>query len=199
MRKGERQPMAHRHDGTIVVGPGFRLSGALKGRAKKRTAKQKRALAEGRRQTKAERDAVALTGRRNAAEVHGAYDAAAEGDFGPLTRLTLRRHARASMLVDSSLDAVEADGLIVTEDAMDAQGNVIASKKRIHPAAEFALKSAETFGLTAADQLLTPRARGVAKKDDRLGEFLERQARIRGELALNGPVVDAEIVDEEKA
>jgi hypothetical protein len=196
VKKANRQPVKAGPAGSLIVSPEYKLRGAARGKAKKRTKTQLRALAAGRRRSKADREAVTATGRKNAPEVLRAYDAAGDGDFGPLTRLSLRRQARASMLHDAALDAVEEDGLMVSEDSFDGEGRVVASRKKVHPAAEYALKSAEAFGLTADQQLMTPKARGVAKRDDRLAEFLDRQARIRSEAALNGPVADTEIVEE---
>lgn len=178
--------------GSLLVSADYRLAGARRGTARKRTRKQLAALDAGRRLTKAERERIALTGRKDAPEIDRAYDAAGEGDFAPLTRLSLRRASRLSMLHDAAVEEVEKTGLVVAEDVLDSNGRLVSSRRRISPAAEFALKSAETVGIAAEQMNITPRARGVAKKDDALAGFLDRQARLRESLALNAVTVEVE-------
>jgi hypothetical protein len=200
VRRSGKQARKPLRSGALIVSEDFRLSGPAKGFGKRRTKKQREALDAGRRTSKRERAAMReMGGGLGALEVFRAYDAAAEGDFSALSRLSVRRQARASKLHDEAVAVVEREGLVIDETAMDGSGNVIATRKRIHPAADFAMKSAETFGLTADAMLLTPKARGGAKRDDALTRMLERQAQLRASLSLNPPAVDAEIVEDGEA
>ncbi len=183
-------------DGLLIVPPGYKLGGEPKGGARKRTKKQTKALAAGRHRTGRERALVREYGRDDAPKIIEAYDAAGTGDFGPLSKLSLRRHARGSMLYDAAVEAVEKDGLVLLEEATTGDGVVIGSRRKIHPAADFALKAASTFGLDSEALLTSPKARNVSKRDDAITAHLERQREWRESAAENAAITDGAIDSE---
>lgn len=127
------------------------------------------------------------------AETRQAYEEAAEaGNFDRLSRQSAGRMSRLANLHDAAVDSVEKDGVVIEEAMLGADGTPLSTRKKVNPAADFALKTAETLGLTAQEQLLTPAARGVSKKDEAVSRFLERQAMLRDSLKLNA--VDAEVL-----
>lgn len=197
--------------GMLIVEQGFRLGGARRGQAKRRTKRQLAALREGRSMKKADREAIEAAGP-NAPAVRDAYRATQAGDFAPLASLNLDRAARASsLLFDRALDAVEKSGSPISSEVVyGSDGKIVASRQRLHVGAELALRAAETFGISADAQGLTPRARAATKKDEGIGDFLARQAKARASLeahnaglaaqataeatATEGEIVEGEIV-----
>ena len=176
--------------GSVIVTAG-KTSGPVRGIPGPRPKPgQLRTLREGRR---VRTEAAVARKAETVADVEEALVAAHGGDFSALNAVNVRKLARHHAMHDKALDAVEKDGVILNETTLDAEGRPIATRARVHPGADFALRLADNLGVSADAQMLTPKARGAGRRDEALTLFLERE-RKQAELRASLGAIDTEVV-----
>jgi hypothetical protein len=109
-------------------------------------------------------------------------DAIVRGDTSGIAELAATSLAGKSLLEQRGLVALLEDGLTVEEPIVGKGPDgpeIIGSRTKEHPAAALTLKLGEHLGRTAADQVVTPKARGEKARDEGLGR-LAHVAWIRG-------------------
>ena len=136
---------------------------------------------------------VALSTQRRIA----AYRAAAEGDFSELDRLNLQRLGELGLLHDEAVRSCR-DQLLVEEKVIDPTDGktVIASKVKLNPLADFAIKTAPLIGVDADQMRATPRAKAVQGRDEAVRSYLERDRQASESLKLRA--VEVEVIEEKE-
>jgi hypothetical protein len=133
--------------------------------------------------------------RPGAAATIEAYVNANDGNLDELNRANATRLAKLALAHDEAMTIVGEEGVLTEEAVTAADGTVLASRKKAHPALDVALRLADNLGLKASDQLLTKSSRGTAKRDDALASYLSDRAALRAGLA--GMLKGAEPIDVE--
>jgi len=115
-------------------------------------------------------------GREDAPAIVKAFVDGMAGDLTGLEAVTAGSLAEQELLRRDLHEKLEAQGSVLTESVTDADGRIIASRIRVHPAVEAARKLAEGLGQTAAEQRLTRKSRGEGERDAAVTAMLRRDA-----------------------
>jgi hypothetical protein len=101
-------------------------------------------------------------------------DAIVRGDTTGIAELAATSLAAKSRLEQDGLATLLADGLTIEEPIVGKGPDgpeILGTRLKEHPAAAAILKLGEHLGRTAADQVVTPRARGEKARDEGLGQL----------------------------
>jgi hypothetical protein len=101
-------------------------------------------------------------------------DAITRGDTAGIAELAATSLAAKSRLEQDGLATLLTDGLTIEEPIVGKGPDgpeILGSRLKEHPAAATILKLGEHLGRTAADQVVTPRARGEKARDEGLGQL----------------------------
>lgn len=127
---------------------------------------------------------VALTRVRQrhpeaAAVYEAVYEAHINGNLEGMDLLVSNALTESELMRRMAVDEVQRRGVLVKEDLVDSDGKVIGSRLRANPASEVVIELNKQLGATAADQLLTRKARGEGAVDIALARRLARDEMLR--------------------
>lgn len=115
-----------------------------------------------------------------AADVFDAYKSAVEnGDVSELDPISVRALVESEVLRRRLVDEVGSRGVVVEEDLFGADGRVVGSRLKAHPALEPIGRLSEQLGHTAADTMLTRKSRGEGARDLAIVARLARDVVLR--------------------
>lgn len=101
-------------------------------------------------------------------------DAITRGDTAGIAELAATSLAAKSRLEQDGLATLLTDGLTIDEPIVGKGPDgpeILGTRRKEHPAAATILKLGEHLGRTAADQVVTPKARGEKARDEGLGQL----------------------------
>jgi hypothetical protein len=115
-----------------------------------------------------------------AAGVFDAYTSAvSNGDVSELDPISARALTESEVLRRRLVDDVGSRGVVVEEDLFGADGRVVGSRLKAHPALEAIGRFSEQLGHTAADTMLTRKSRGEGFRDLAIAARLARDELLR--------------------
>lgn len=120
--------------------------------------------------------------RKRSPEATAVYEAVVEaqaGNMAAMNPMFANAIAESELMRRQAVDEVQARGVLVREDLVNADGQVIGSRVKQNPAAEVALELNKQLGATVQDQLLSRKSRGEGAVDMALAARLARDLMLR--------------------
>ncbi len=105
-------------------------------------------------------------------DIQQAYLKAMDGDHDELRALAAQLVAAQTQLAGEQLSGLLKDGFALEQELFSGEGEKLGVRKVVNPAAAPTLKLLEMVGMTATQQVLTPKSRGESSRDEAAVDLL---------------------------